>query len=93
MYKTLKKGKTERKKFTQDALRFCQRFWEKQKRSKKFEFTEYNREIIDTIRELLVNKKKHKLERDKYDREARWFYDEMQKETSNPDHLTLMEVF
>lgn len=95
MYKELRKGKTKRNEFTQDALQFCQRFWEEQKRSKKFDYTEYNKEIIDTIRDLLAKKKEDKPERDKYEREARWFYDGgMRKEASHPvDSQKFMQVF
>ena len=94
MYKELRKGKTKRNEYTQDALQFCQRFWEEQKRSKKFDFTEYNKEIIDTIRDLLGNKKEDKSERDKYEREAQWFYDGMRKEASHPvDSPKFIQVF
>ena len=94
LYKELRKGKTKRNEFTQDALRFCKRFWEEQKRSKKFDFTEYNKEIIDTIRDLLGNKKEDKPERDKYEREAQWFYDGMRKQASHPvDSPKFMQVF
>ncbi len=40
-------------KFKKDALKFCQRFWDEQKRSAQFGFTEYNKEIIDAILYLL----------------------------------------
>ena len=67
-----KKGK-----FKKDALMFCQRFWKEQKNSEQFEFTEYNKDIIDAIIYLASNKK------DKYEaeKEALCFYDGMQNAT------------
>ncbi len=68
---------SKRDKFKKDALKFCQRFWDEQKRSEQFGFTEYNKEIIDAILYLL-GKKKDKYETEK---EALWFYDGMQSAT------------
>ena len=76
----------EKEKFRQDALAFCERFWEEEKASPQFNFTAYNKEIIDAILYLLEKRismfgltdKKEKALIDKYEREALWFYDGMQ---------------
>ena len=71
--------KIDRKTFRQDALEFCQRFWEEEKASPQFSFTAYNKEIIDTILHLLGNVKETETEEralvDQYVKEAVWFYD------------------
>ena len=65
---------SKKKTLKKDALKFCQQFWDEQKRSEQFGFTEYNKEIIDAILYLLGNKK------DKYEaaKDALWFYEGMQ---------------
>ena len=88
MHKFLKKKGAEKEKeeFRQDALAFCERFWEEEKASPQFNFTPYNKEIIDAILYLLEKRtslfgltdKKEKALIDKYEREALWFYDGMQ---------------
>ncbi len=67
----------KKEQFKKDALKFCQRFWDEQKRSEQFGFTEYNKEIIDAILYLL-GKKKDKYETEK---DALWFYDGLQSMT------------
>ena len=88
MHKFLKKKGAEKEKeeFRQDALAFCERFWEEEKASPQFNFTAYNKEIIDAILYLLEKRtsmfgltdKKEKALIDTYEREALWFYDGMQ---------------
>ena len=88
MHKFLKKKGSEKEKeeFRQDALAFCERFWKEEKASPQFNFTPYNKEIIDAILYLLEKRtsmfgltdKKEKALIDKYEREALWFYDGMQ---------------
>ena len=88
MHKFLKKKGAEKEKeeFRQDALAFCERFWKEEKASPQFNFTPYNKEIIDAILFLLKKRtskfgftdKKEKALIDKYEREALWFYDGMQ---------------
>ena len=88
MHKFLKKKGAEKEKeeFRQDALAFCERFWKEEKASPQFNFTPYNKEIIDAILYLLEKRtsmfgltdKKEKALIDKYEREALWFYDGMQ---------------
>ena len=88
MHKFLNKKGAEKEKeeFRQDALAFCERFWEEEKASPQFNFTAYNKEIIDAILYLLEKRtsmfgltdKKEKALIDKYEREALWFYDGMQ---------------
>ena len=88
-----KKGaEKEKEEFRQDALAFCERFWkeekdkDKEKASPQFNFTPYNKEIIDAILFLLKKRtskfgmtdKKEKALTDKYEKEALWFYDGMQ---------------
>ena len=79
------KGRTEMKRylpsfldrkeqFRKDALAFCQRFWDEERRSVQFSFTDYNREIIDALL-YLVHDKKEKNETEKI---ALWFYEGMQ---------------
>ena len=91
MHKFLKKKGAEKEKeeFRQDALAFCERFWKEEKASPQFNFTPYNKEIIDAILYLLEKRtsmfgltdKKEKALIDKYEREALWFYDGMQRIT------------
>ena len=88
MHKFLKKKGAEKEKeeFRQDALAFCERFWKEEKASPQFNFTPYNKEIIDAILYLLEKRtikfgftdKKERALIDKYEREALWFYDGMQ---------------
>ena len=90
MHEFLKKkgAEKEKEKFRQDALAFCEDFWEKEKEKAypQFSFTPYNKEIIDAILYLLEKRtskfgltdKKEKALIDKYEREALWFYDGMQ---------------
>ena len=88
MHKFSKKKGAEKEKeeFRQDALAFCERFWKEEKASPQFNFTPYNKEIIDAILYLLEKRtsmfgltdKKEKALIDKYEREALWFYDGMQ---------------
>ena len=92
MYDLLQIKGTRREEFRQDALLFCQHFWRTEKEQRgfaKFSFTEYNKEIIDAILYLLETKpskyrmgeKKEKDLRDKYEKEAIWFYDGMHRDT------------
>ena len=81
MYDNLKTKDSEREKFRQDALAFCKRFWKGERDSEKFSFTKYNKEIIDTILDLLGNKTKDRALRDEYEKDAVWFYDGMQRAT------------
>ena len=100
MHEFLKKKGAEKEKeeFRQDALAFCEDFWkkEKEKAYPQFNFTPYNKEIIDAILYLLKKRtskfglidKKEKALIDKYEREAPWFYDGMQgitEESFNTD--------
>ena len=90
MHEFLKKkgAEKEKEKFRQDALAFCVDFWkdQKEKAYPQFNFTPYNKEIIDAILYLLEKRtskfgltdKKEKALIDKYEREALWFYDGMQ---------------
>ena len=90
MHEFLKKKGAEKEKeeFRQDALAFCEDFWkkEKEKAYPQFDFTPYNKEIIDAILYLLKKRtskfglidKKEKALIDKYEREALWFYDGVQ---------------
>ncbi|KAJ7350162.1 hypothetical protein OS493_038111 [Desmophyllum pertusum] len=64
--------------FRKDAVKFCQRFWDEEKRSAQFSFTQYNKDIIDAIMHLLGDK------RDRYmyeTEEALWFYEGFQSAT------------
>ena len=91
MHKFLKKKGAEKEKeeFRQDALAFCERFWKEEKASPQFNFTFYNKKIIDAILDLLEKRtskfgltdRKEKALIDKYEREALWFYDGMQEIT------------
>ena len=72
------KIRQERKSFTHDALMFCKRFWEEEKQSSQFGFTEYNREIIDTIMELLGDEDESADEWGEYEEERLSFYEGFQ---------------
>ena len=92
MFDFLKIKGIQREKFRLEAFLFCQRFWKTKKEERdfaKFSFTAYNKEIIDAILYLLetkrseyrVKEKKERDLRDKYEKEAIWFYDGMQRDT------------
>ena len=71
---------SKKEQFRKDALKFCQRFWNEEKRSAHFNFTEYNKGIIDTLLDL-VRDKKDKKDKDEAEKDALWFYEEMQRAT------------
>ena len=51
-------GKANQKKgFRKEALKFCEHLWEERKGSKLFCFDDFDKEVIDTILELLSKKK------------------------------------
>ena len=72
------KTRLERKSFRRDALTFCKRFWQEEKESSQFGFTEYNKEIIDTIMELLGDEDENGDPRGEYEEERLWFYEGFQ---------------
>ena len=65
---------SRKEQFKKEALEFCQRFWDEEKRSGYFSFTNYNREIIDALLDLVRDKK----DKNKAERDALWFYEGMQ---------------
>jgi len=67
----------EKEKFRKDALKFCQHFWEEEKRSVQFGFTDFNKEIIDALLYLVRDKK----DKDETEKDALWFYEGMQTAT------------
>ena len=67
---------SKKKQFKKDALMFCKRFWDEEKRSTWFGFTEYNKEMIDVILYLVGDKKDKETTKDEL-----WFYDGMQSAT------------
>ncbi|KAL9961847.1 hypothetical protein ACROYT_G030874 [Oculina patagonica] len=74
MEKFLPSFLSKKEQFKEDAMKFCQRFWDEQKRSAQFGFTEYNKDIIDAILYLLGDKEdKHEAGKD-----ALWFYEGLQ---------------
>ena len=82
-------GNEEGEVFREDALQFCEKLWKEETVSPQFSFTAYNKEIIDTILFLLdlfpstyrETEENERGRRNKYEREALWFYDGMQKAT------------
>ncbi|KAJ7370323.1 hypothetical protein OS493_033120 [Desmophyllum pertusum] len=78
MYDHLKNSGKKKEQFRKDALTFCQRFWDEEKHSAQFSFTQFNKDIIDAIMYLLSDKK------DRYEtaKEALWFYEGMQSATN-----------
>ena len=68
---------SKKKQFRKDALKFCKRFWNEEKHSAHFNFTEYNKGIIDTLLYLVRDKK----DKDEAEKDALWFYEEMQRTT------------
>ena len=68
---------SEKEKFRKDALEFCKRLWEEEKRSAHFSFIERNKEIIDALLQLVRDKK----EKNEAEKDALWFYEEMQSAT------------
>ena len=63
--------------FRKDALKFCKRFWEEEKRSAHFSFIERSKEFIDALLYLARGKKA----KDETQKDALWFYEEMQRAT------------
>ena len=76
----------EKDKFKRDALDFCQRFWKEETTPSQFNFTDYNKNIIDEILELLGDEEENRDARDKYKEEALRFYDGLQ-DASEEDFL------
>ena len=72
------KIRQEKKSFRHDALTFCKRFWDEEKESSQFGFTVYNKEIIDTIMELLGDEDDNGDERTVYEEQRLWFYEGFQ---------------
>jgi len=71
-------GKREKiEEFRKDALKFCQRFWDEEKRSEQFSFTEYNKEIIDALLYLQGDKS----DIGEIEKDALWFYEGLQSAT------------
>ena len=68
---------SKKEQFRRDALDFCKRFWEEEKRSAHFSFTKGNKEIIDALLYLVRDKK----DKDETEKDALWFYEEMQSAT------------
>ncbi|KAJ7318901.1 hypothetical protein OS493_037027 [Desmophyllum pertusum] len=77
MHDFLKNSGRKKEQFRKDALKFCQRFWDEEKHSAQFSFTQFNKDIIDAIMYLIGDKK------DRYEthKEALWFYEGMQSAT------------
>ena len=78
----------ERKSFRRDALTFCKRFWKEEKESSQFGFTEYNKEIIDTIMELLGGEDENEDARIEFEKERLWFYEGFQIATEEDFYQT-----
>ena len=77
--KEKEKIRRERKSFRRDALTFCKRFWKEEKESSQFGFTEYNKEIIDTVMELLGDEDESgDATESEYEEERLWFYEGFQ---------------
>ena len=99
-FRNKKGAEKEKEEFRQDALVFCERLWKEEKASPQFNFTPYNKEIIDAILYLLEKRtsmfgltdKKEKALIDKYEREALWFYDGMQGVTEESFNTEFDEV-
>ena len=68
---------SKREQFRRDALEFCKRLWEEEKRSAYFSFSENNKEIIDTLLYLVRDKK----DKEETEKDALWFYEDMQSAT------------
>ena len=72
----LKNGE-EKQTFRKDALKFCKQFWIEKKKSPRFAFIDSNKDIIDTLMDLVSD------ENDKYElqKEQLWFYEGMYNAT------------
>ena len=68
---------SKKEQFRKDALEFCKSFWEEEKRSAHFSFIERSKEIIDALLYLVRDKK----DKDETEKDALWFYEEMQRAT------------
>ena len=72
----LKNGE-KKQTFRKDALKFCKQFWIEKKKSPRFAFIDSNKDIIDTLMDLVSD------ENDKYElqKEQLWFYEGMYNST------------
>ena len=72
----LKNGE-KKQTFRKDALKFCKQFWIEKKKSPRFAFIDSNKDIIDTLMDLVSD------ENDKYElqKEQLWFYEGMYNAT------------
>ena len=68
---------SKKEQFRKDALKFCQHFWDEEKRSALFSFTSFNKEIIDALLYLVHDQK----DKDETEKDALWFYEGMQSAT------------
>ena len=64
----------KKEQFRKDAFEFCHRFWNEERHSVQFSFTDYNREIIDALLFLVRDKR----EKNEVEKDALWFYEGMQ---------------
>ncbi|PFX16329.1 hypothetical protein AWC38_SpisGene19409 [Stylophora pistillata] len=94
LYDSLRK-RNRKKQFRKEALEFCERLWEERKSSALFCFDGFDKEIIDTILQLLGDKKDkyhiYKAEKEqlseRYSAAKEDFQEESDKTQSVPHHL------
>jgi len=75
------KDDIQKKKFEQEALKFCQRLWKEEKEMSTFGFNKFTKEIIDTLMQLLRDGERDESTIYEYEKEELWFYDEFQSST------------
>ncbi|XP_015747896.1 PREDICTED: uncharacterized protein LOC107327669 isoform X3 [Acropora digitifera] len=75
------KDGSQKKKFENEALAFCQRMWKEEKEISTFSFNKSTKEIIDTLMGFLREGKRDESTIYEYEKEELWFYDGFQSST------------
>ena len=72
----LKNGE-KKQTFRKDALKFCKQFWIEKKKSPRFAFIDSNKDIIDTLMDLVSDEN----DKNELQKEQLWFYEGMYNAT------------
>ena len=71
------KNEKEKQTFRKDALKFCKQFWIEKKKSPRFAFIDSNKDIIDTLMDLVSDEN----DKNELQKEQLWFYEGMYNAT------------
>ncbi|XP_068705853.1 uncharacterized protein [Montipora capricornis] len=83
---------SQKTEFKKEALAFCQRVWKEERESSRFDFTEQNRVIIDTVLELLRDVEGEENVKHEYEKQELWFFDGFLGESETDFYTTFDEA-